>query len=71
MLFNQMHLKCVIVIFLCSPHQSGWSSLMSASMNGHEEVVRALILARAQVNRQDKVNYWALVYIYMMYMVGE
>ena len=44
---------------------------MSASMNGHEAVVRALISAHAQVNRQDKVNYWALVYVFMIYMVGE
>ena len=35
--------------------QDGMTPLMGASLNGHVEVVRALIGSQAQVNTQDKV----------------
>ena len=44
------------IISLCSSHQNGRSSLMRASENGHEEVVRMLLSAGANVDLQDEVS---------------
>ena len=35
--------------------QTGWTPLMVASLNGHVEVVRALIGSKAQLNTQNEV----------------
>ena len=43
-------------VFLRSSLQYGWSPLKYASGSGHEEVVRALISAGAQVNLLSKVG---------------
>ena len=37
--------------------QDGWSSLLLACRIGHEEVVKILLSAGAQINHQDKVGY--------------
>ena len=42
-------------ITIRSSLQSGKTALMMASKNGHDEVVRMLVSAGAQVNLQDKV----------------
>ena len=38
-----------------TPTQGGWTPLMAASQFGHVDVVKALIMAKAQVNTQAKV----------------
>ena len=44
------------VIYLpLSCTQYGWTPLMRASFNGHVDIVRILIEAKAQINTQDKV----------------
>ena len=43
-------------ITICSSLQLGLSSLMVASLNGHEEVVRMLLSAGAKPDLQDKVS---------------
>lgn len=35
--------------------QSGWTPLMAASFEGHVEVMRQLIEAKAEINTQKKV----------------
>ena len=35
--------------------QNGWTPLMSASLNGHVEIVKTLIGSQAQVNTQKEV----------------
>ncbi len=35
--------------------QNGWTALFWASMNGHDEIVRVLLAAKATVNTQIKV----------------
>ena len=36
--------------------QNGWTALFWASMNGHDEIVRVLLAAKATVNTQIKVG---------------
>ena len=43
-------------IIICSSLQGGQSSMMRASENGHEEVVRILLSAGANVDLQDLVS---------------
>ena len=45
--------------------QKGWSSLLIASSNGHPEVVKTLIEARADVNRANKVGIHIFIVIVM------
>ena len=35
--------------------QNGWNPLMAASCEGHVDIVRLLLKAKAQVNTQEKV----------------
>ena len=37
--------------------QDGWAPLITASFEGHVDIVRMLIEAKAQINAQDKVCY--------------
>ena len=37
--------------------QDGWTPLVSASLNGHVEVAKVLILSGAHINQQIKVVY--------------
>ena len=48
--FCQIH-----YLLLCVSCQDGWSSLMSASQEGHVEVVDKLLRHGATVDLQDKV----------------
>ena len=36
--------------------QDGWSPLITSSINGHPDVVKALIKAGANINQADKVS---------------
>ena len=36
--------------------QNGWTPLMIASFEGHVDIVRTLIKAKAQINTQEKVH---------------
>jgi ankyrin repeat protein len=38
----------------CTPYQDGWTPLIRASCNGHVDIVRLLVDAKAQVNRQTE-----------------
>ena len=42
-----MSMSCII--------QNGWTPLMTASLNGHADIVQTLIEAKAQVNTQEEV----------------
>ena len=45
-----------VVIYLpLSCTQNGWTPLMTASFNGHVDIVRILIEAKAQINIQKEV----------------
>ena len=41
---------------LLSIIQDGWTALMKASENGHTDVVKVLVEAKADLNITDKVN---------------
>ena len=49
------HVVC-IVYSLLSIIQDGWTALMMASYNGHTEVVKVLVEAKADLNITDQVN---------------
>ena len=44
-----------IIIMLIVHSQSGWTPLMTASFEGHIAIVRLLVEAKAQVNKQTEV----------------
>ena len=50
-----MHMLSVNLFFYHSHTQDGWTALMSASHNGHHEIVEKLLAARAKPDLQDKV----------------
>ena len=46
-----------ILVVLCDlSTQTGWTPLMMASFKGHDDIVRILIEAKAQVNTQEEVH---------------
>ena len=49
------HVVC-IVYSLLSITQVGWTALMEASAEGHTEVVKVLVEAKADLNITDQVN---------------
>ena len=46
-----------IVMYIFTLIQDNVTALHAASSNGHDEVVRVLLAAKATVNTQDKVSY--------------
>ena len=47
-------------MIMCSSLQKRQTSLMFASQNGHDEIVRILLKASAKVDLQTKVKYYHL-----------
>ena len=43
--------------------QDGWSPLHMASQEGHLDVVKALLAARANINQADKVSTHAYMFM--------
>ena len=52
---SDTHCNCYIVTLNVCFIQNGWTPLMTASFNGHVDIVRILIEAKAKVNTQDEV----------------
>ena len=44
-----------VIYLLLSCTQNGWTPLMEASFQGHVDIVRILIEAKAQINIQEEV----------------
>ena len=45
-----MHIHAIIIFI-----QGGWTPLMAASFHGHVDIVKTLINAKAQINKQRQV----------------
>ena len=53
---NGVNIKLLLKLLYYSS-QNGWTPLMTASFNGHVDIVRILIDAKAQINTQEEVCY--------------
>ena len=59
------HIVC-IVYSLLSIIQDGRTALMKASDNGHTEVVKVLVEAKAELNITDQVNLMSTIYLHSL-----